>query len=545
MVISFSIASVSYASSVTKTYSYTQFGQKLASVKLTLTQDADRRIIVNETNYENVQARATTKFVFEGSEFSLNPKEYSFSIVSATGKIDINFKWGEEVTYEIVQYGIVNTIPVDNLLPLSNETIADYAVATWLLSSKAPGEKTDFNLALPIQMIQGVFPLKASVEYIGDEELLNSQAMRYEAIVSGLAIDLWVDKDERLLIKLDIPAQGVSIARDDLEETKVKEVSWDNMGPYNVVERDVYIPTEGGNLLGILAFPEGVDNPDKAVIFVAGSGPTDRDGNNPLIPGKIDNLKEMAHFLASNGIVTLRYDKRGIAGSSQLFTGETPPFSMYKDDLINCVEYLKSLGGVEDKKIYIAGHSEGSTLAIMAGNERSDLAGLILLSGPGFKQAEVLRAQIEEAGIMAEESGAPQGFKTKLLTALNDLYEALRNDTPFDITKYEMSEDYKAIYLSLANQRDFAKEWIDVDPSELLKGITAPVCIIQGDADTQVTVADAKSLAAAIEGEELHIFQGIDHVLKKVGMTPLPYGDPLRRVDGQVLKTILEFVIKN
>jgi pimeloyl-ACP methyl ester carboxylesterase len=200
---------------------------------------------------------------------------------------------------------------------------------------------------------------------------------------------------------------------------------------------------------------------------------------------------------------------------------------------------------VDDKKIYIAGHSEGSTLAIMAGNERRDLAGLILLSGPGFKQAEVLRAQIEEAGIMAEESGAPQGFKTILLTALNDLYEALRNDTPFDITKYEMPEDYKAIYLSLANQRDFAKEWIDVDPSELLKEITAPVCIIQGDADTQVTVADAQSLAAAIKGEELHIFQGIDHVLKKVGTTPLPYGDPLRRVDGQVLKTILEFIVKN
>src|SRR5260370_35659566 len=50
------------------------------------------------------------------------------------------------------------------------------------------------------------------------------------------------------------------------------------------------------------------------VVLVAGSGPTDRDGNNTLVPERIDLLKQLAELLARAGIATLRYDKRGIGG---------------------------------------------------------------------------------------------------------------------------------------------------------------------------------------------------------------------------------------
>ncbi len=52
------------------------------------------------------------------------------------------------------------------------------------------------------------------------------------------------------------------------------------------------------------------------VVLVAGSGPTDRNGNNPLVPERIDLLKQIAELLAHNGIASLRYDKRGIGDST-------------------------------------------------------------------------------------------------------------------------------------------------------------------------------------------------------------------------------------
>src|SRR5439155_16945655 len=52
------------------------------------------------------------------------------------------------------------------------------------------------------------------------------------------------------------------------------------------------------------------------VVLVAGSGPTDRDGNNRLVPARIDLLKQIAERLARVGIASLRYDKRGIGAST-------------------------------------------------------------------------------------------------------------------------------------------------------------------------------------------------------------------------------------
>src|SRR5712671_4102275 len=76
--------------------------------------------------------------------------------------------------------------------------------------------------------------------------------------------------------------------------------------------------SDGASLAGTLLLPIKSElGRVPGIVLVAGSGPTDRDGNNSLVPERIDLLKQLAELLARAGIATLRYDKRGIGGSQR------------------------------------------------------------------------------------------------------------------------------------------------------------------------------------------------------------------------------------
>ena len=312
-------------------------------------------------------------------------------------------------------------------------------------------------------------------------------------------------------------------------------------GEYKIKEKEVFISTEGGKIAATLTIPQGTAKPSKAIVLVAGSGPTDRDGNNPLIKVKVDTLKELAHYLSSNGIVTLRYDKRGIKGSSNIEQKTTSSFNMFKYDLDQVINYLKESKFINKKELYVLGHSEGAMLTIMSASDRNDLAGIILIAGAGFPHAKVLRSQIENYGKMYEVAGQ-KWIKKELLTALDDLYSAIRNDASFDIENYDIPDDLKVIYLSLANQKEFARDWLDLDPANLLKRVKTSVCIIQGTNDSRVSVDNAKNLASVVSKErlDLNIFEGINHFLKKADPG---YINPSQRIERELLDTIYDFVM--
>ncbi len=513
-----------------RTYTFTQFGQEVGEIKVTVVNDRSGRRVINETRYEGLKVDVRTDYVFKGTQFPLRPEVYTFTLTTPTGGMNMKAEWVEGFTYTIG--GVKEVISRNDVFPLDNNAIADYALTTWLLTSETPDESLDFGLVLPAMMANNPQVIDGTLFYKGTEQVDGVLALKYVVSIGGLKVNIWVEEETRLLLKLEIPAQGVKISSHGTDEATSRDLS----NVYDVEERQVKVPVEGGSIEATLSFPQKGSVNGKAVVLVAGSGPTDRDGNNPLIPGNVDNLKEIAYFLAEEGIMSLRYDKRGIGGSSSLMDMETPSFNLYKDDLISCVDFLRTVEGV--KEVYVAGHSEGSTLAIMAANEVEDLEGLILLSGPGFRHSYILKTQIG-----ALQAGGQT--KARLLQALDALYGAIRDDEPFEISDYDIPDAYAPIYHSLINQRTFVKDWLDVDPRELLGNVKIPVSIIQGDADTQVSVDDAYSLASALpeDKREVHIFPGVDHVLKFTGDTPLPYGDPSRRVDDEILKAILTFIV--
>ena len=86
---------------------------------------------------------------------------------------------------------------------------------------------------------------------------------------------------------------------------------------------DMTLATPTGTLAGTLEVP-ATPGPAPVVLIIAGSGPTDRDGNTPLLPGKNDTLKQLALGLASRGVASVRYDKRGVGASAAAWCRSRP-----------------------------------------------------------------------------------------------------------------------------------------------------------------------------------------------------------------------------
>ena len=147
-----------------------------------------------------------------------------------------------------------------------------------------------------------------------------------------------------------------------------------------------------GPLKGTLLKPAGVAKPP-VVVILAGSGPTDRDGNSPLgVKGATYRL--LAEGLAAEGVASLRVDKRGMFASA---AATTEPNKVFVDQLaVDALAWAdKARAETGAPCAWLAGHSEGALVALVAGQSGKGVCGLILLSGTGRPLGTVLREQLQ------------------------------------------------------------------------------------------------------------------------------------------------------
>ena len=155
-------------------------------------------------------------------------------------------------------------------------------------------------------------------------------------------------------------------------------------------KRPVALERDFGTLFGTLTVP--ARGAETAVLLIAGSGPTDRDGNNRL-GIRSDCYRLLAEELTAAGYAVLRYDKRAI-GSSVL---DDPTLvaeltlDQYIDDAAALADYLAGEGF---RRVVLAGHSEGALIASVAAQRSPAVAGIISLCGAGYPMDEVLRLQL-------------------------------------------------------------------------------------------------------------------------------------------------------
>src|SRR5690554_4158277 len=113
---------------------------------------------------------------------------------------------------------------------------------------------------------------------------------------------------------------------------------------------------------GTLLVPK-TDAPTPLVIIIQGSGPTDRNGNQPMMTN--NSLKLLAEALSENDIATFRFDKRTIKLiQMQNFNEEDILFEDFIDDVSAIIQYFKD--DARFSKTIIAGHSKGSLIGMIA-----------------------------------------------------------------------------------------------------------------------------------------------------------------------------------
>lgn len=233
------------------------------------------------------------------------------------------------------------------------------------------------------------------------------------------------------------------------------------------------------------------------VLIVPGSGPTDRDGNNPLGISS-STYRLIAEGLAERGISSVRIDKRGMFGSAAAVAdANAVTIADYAEDVDAWIDTIRKRTGVAC--VWLLGHSEGALVALKAAQEPAGICGLLLASAPGRKLADILRAQLR-----GNPANAP--YLQQMLDGITTLESGGTVDT----------SQFPAVVAGLfaPSVQGFLRDLFSHDPARLIAGISLPVLILQGDADLQIGVEDADILAAANGRAELALIPGANHVLK-------------------------------
>lgn len=292
----------------------------------------------------------------------------------------------------------------------------------------------------------------------------------------------------------------------------------------SVLQRPITLNTTTGALYGTLLLPKS-KAPVPVVLIIAGSGPTDRDGNNPD-GGRNDSMKRLALILAKNNIASVRYDKRGVAASKPATPDERNlSIESYVADAQAWGQKLKTdprLG-----QLILLGHSEGALVASLAA-EKAGAAAVISVAGTGRPVDVVLREQLHDR------------LPPPMLQRANQLIDEIKagktdNDVPAEL-EVVFRPSVQPYLISLFRQ----------DPAAAFGNLRVPALIIQGKHDIQVGVGDAQLLKEAKPDAQLALIDGMNHVLRIVPMDMdrqlESYKNPKLPLATEVSRRILGFI---
>lgn len=258
-------------------------------------------------------------------------------------------------------------------------------------------------------------------------------------------------------------------------------------------------------------------------IIIAGSGPTDRDGNQNFL--KTNNLKKLAVALVDKGIATFRYDKRIV---KQIRKGDLDPnirFDDFISDASDVLAYFKNQNIY--KNIYVIGHSQGSLIGLLAAKDKA--AGFISLAGAGQSIDIVITDQVQKTAPMFIED-------TKRVFGI--------------LKEGKTTSDYPVALGSIFDTsiQPFMASWMRFNPTEEISKLDMPTLIINGTKDLQVSVDEAKLLNDAAKNSILKIIENMNHVLYIIEgddqENAKSYNDQAGKVSTELIDEIISFMKK-
>ena len=290
-----------------------------------------------------------------------------------------------------------------------------------------------------------------------------------------------------------------------------------------LIEKIVSIETGTGKLEGTL-LTGNLKKSKTVALIIAGSGPTDRDGNNPTMIN--NSLKMLADELSKIGISSLRYDKRGIGKSKDSGLKEIGlRFENYINDASSWIEYLNNLSRFN--KIVVIGHSEGSLIGMVA-SQQKNVDKFISIAGAGQPIDQTIREQLKSQPPVVIEQSTP--ILDKLLQG-----ETVENVPTFLNSLFRPSI------------QPYMISWFKYDPQKEIAKLNKPVLIVQGSTDIQIGLMDADKLAAANKKADKVVIQKMNHIFKEATLDRQSniqtYNQPELPIKPELVKAIGEFVL--
>ncbi len=420
-------------------------------------------------------------------------------------RVELAFR-GDKADATIVQGPTSRTleVPADPAAYLLANNFVSHIETLLRVAPPSPDEPRSYSLFSGNVLRKIPFEVKPTGS-AGDAA--DEPAVRVYADSLGETIHL---ADDGRLVRLDLPAQGITMQRTD-DPPVIFEIAPPDEKADSVadLDREEVTVTHGEvTLAGTITRPKGSKGRLPALFFISGSGLQERNGNAAGIDAGTGAILDR---LTEAGFLVLRVDDRG-AGASR-----GPLDDMGFDDLIDdaraCVRFLAKRTDVDPARIAVLGHSEGGiTAPILALDDDPALAAIALLAAPGRNILDLAREQLRNAKAREGVSGdALDAYDRELA----DFFARAAGDGP--LAPGSVPEAARMLVPARAWIRTHAK----VDPAANIARVRCPVLILQGARDFQVTVErDAKPLWAALEAADhpdhrLVTFETLDHLFKK------------------------------
>jgi len=301
------------------------------------------------------------------------------------------------------------------------------------------------------------------------------------------------------------------------------------------VGKDTEYPLEG-----ILTIPDHVEGKVPAVVFVHGSGASNRDEK----VGKVAPFRDLAEGLSARGIASLRYDKRTFVHGRKMVKN-TAGITIEEEtiqDAILATDLLKQDSRIDAERVFIIGHSMGAILTGRIDAEGGDYRGLIMMAGSLHSLDEILLRQLHEQ----KETG---GFLTrlvlgKLVGKFEKQFAAMKTMSDEEARKTKMGNGATLYYF---------KEMADHPAADYLRENPKPMLILQGSDDLQATVAsDYKSYQELLGDHQnvtFRLYDGLNHAfVSSLSTDPSKAGKEFskeRHIPSVVIDDIAAFIQNN
>jgi hypothetical protein len=291
----------------------------------------------------------------------------------------------------------------------------------------------------------------------------------------------------------------------------------------NKITSEVFIERDSVKIFGTLEMPVEKGR-CPVVLIIAGSGPTDRNGNN-VYGVRAQPYKILADSLVKHSIASLRYDKRYVGKSVIKNMNESD--LRIEDYVADAAEWIRRLKKDNRfSKLVVIGHSEGALIGALA-IEKEKADGFISIAGAGRPADVILIEQLSKNG----------GFDMKKIRKIID---QIKQGRIAIVEKPQLQPIFRVTIQS------YLKSWFRYNPADVYSRLDVPVLILQGTNDLQVSVLDAQKLDSACHTDKMILIKGMGHILKNApkdrAKNLAVYAKPNLPLNAKLVKSIVDFV---